>query len=216
MAVSRWERGAQEPPAGSYIELGNLSGDPACWYFWGRAGLRKEDLLKVLPRIRKGLPHTNIVGLEFAAAGSGARKLDVPELVAIPLLKVVAASHGEKGDSAAILRDAPAEGMIAAPKEWCPNPSSTTCLRVKGNSMMPLIHDGYILAVDSSQTDRAQLDGKIVIAWHKDMGLTVSRLERYGQTEVLQPENREYQSIVLQTTGWKILARVLWWVGKAP
>src|SRR5579862_607511 len=119
MAVSRWERGAQEPPAGSYIELGNLSGDPACWYFWGRAGLRKEDLLKVLPRIRKGLPHTNIVGLEFAAAGSGARKLDVPELVAIPLLKVVAASHGEKGDSAAILRDAPAEGMIAAPKEWC-------------------------------------------------------------------------------------------------
>jgi DNA-binding transcriptional regulator YiaG len=40
MGVSRWERGAQEPPSHSYIELGNLAGDPECWFFWGRAGLR--------------------------------------------------------------------------------------------------------------------------------------------------------------------------------
>ena len=37
MAVSRWERGAQEPPSHSYIEIGNLAGDPMCWYFWERA-----------------------------------------------------------------------------------------------------------------------------------------------------------------------------------
>jgi DNA-binding transcriptional regulator YiaG len=29
MSVSRWERGNQEPSAGSYIELGNLAGVPA-------------------------------------------------------------------------------------------------------------------------------------------------------------------------------------------
>src|SRR6267378_4163800 len=58
-----------------------------------------------------------------------------------------------KGDSSATLHDAPFEGVIAAPQDWCPNPSATTCLRVRGKSMMPLIHDGYILAVDSSQTD---------------------------------------------------------------
>ena len=63
--------------------------------------------------------------------------------------------------------------------------------------MSPLIYDGYILAVDSSQTDHPELDGKIVIAWNKDMGLTVSRLQRYGQAEVLHPENREYESIVI-------------------
>jgi len=28
--------------------------------------------------------------------------------------------------------------------------------------MMPLIHDGYILAVDSSQTNPAKLNGKVV------------------------------------------------------
>ena len=51
MAVSRWERGAQEPTARSYIELGNLAGDPICWYFWGRAGLRHEDLMRILPQL---------------------------------------------------------------------------------------------------------------------------------------------------------------------
>src|ERR1700730_13035655 len=38
MVVSRWERGTQEPTAGSYIELGNLAGNPLCSYFWSRAG----------------------------------------------------------------------------------------------------------------------------------------------------------------------------------
>src|ERR1700735_1123838 len=55
MAVSRWERGAQEPPAHSYIELGNLAGDPACWYFWGRAGLRSEDVMRVMPGMQRRL-----------------------------------------------------------------------------------------------------------------------------------------------------------------
>lgn len=34
MAVSRWERGVQEPPSGIYVELGSIAGDPDCWVFW--------------------------------------------------------------------------------------------------------------------------------------------------------------------------------------
>ena len=83
--------------------------------------------------------------------------------------------------------------------------------------MTPLINDGYILAVDSSQTDFSELNGKVVVAWNKDMGLMVSRLQNYDHTEVLQPENKEYESIVLNNKHkWKILAKVLWWIGKAP
>jgi len=83
--------------------------------------------------------------------------------------------------------------------------------------MAPLISDGSILAADTSQRDQAELDGKIVITWHKTMGLNVSRLKRYGPTEVLQPENSESESVVLNGKHkWKILARVLWWIGKAP
>jgi SOS-response transcriptional repressor LexA len=219
MTVSRWERGVQEPPSNAYIALGNLAGDPACWFFWGRAGLHNEDLMRVVPQLRRRLRKTLTPDFEIVSAGSGRKKnlRDKLQLVAVPLLTAVAASHGEKGDDASVLREAPVESMIAAPKDWCPNPASTTCLRVKGNSMTPLIQNGYIVAVDSSQSERGKLNGKIVIAWHREMGLTVSRFERYGHTDTLQPENREYESITLVgKQEWKILAKVLWWIGRAP
>jgi SOS-response transcriptional repressor LexA len=217
MAVSRWERGAQEPPAHSYIELGNLAGDPACWYFWGRAGLRSEDLMRVLPELRSRLNRADMPKFQIVRAGAGRVSPKNLQLVAIPLLKVVAASHGQKGDNAPMLQDAPVESMIAAPREWCPNPAAMSCVRVRGDSMSPLIDNGYILAVDSSQTDRSKLDGKIVIAWHKDVGLTVSRLRRYDHTEVLHPENAAYKSVTLDNRNkWKIVGKVLWWIGRAP
>jgi len=217
MAISRWERGTQEPTGESYIGLGNLGGDPLCWYFWGRAGLRNEDLMRVMPTFSSRLNQAKVVRVQFVRAGGGNRKLKSPQLVAIPVLKCVASSLGEKESDTDMLHGSPVESMIAAPKDWCPNPAATTCLRVKGNSMNPLLYDGYILVADSSQTDPSKLDGKIVIAWHKDKGLTVSRLQAYDHTEVLRAENSAYESIVLNKKhAWKIVAKVLWWIGKAP
>ena len=128
-----------------------------------------------------------------------------------------AASHGEKGDDLHVLSDAPIESMMAAPKDWCPNPAHTSCLRVRGNSMSPMIQNGYVVAGDSSQIDMNSLDGKIVIAWHKDHGLTISRFRLYDHTAVLVPENSEYTAVTIGAKHpWKIIATVLWWIGKAP
>ncbi len=221
MPVSRWERGVSEPPSHVYIEMGNLAGDPLCWYFWGRAGLSREDLLRVVRQLQARLRKAQLPNLEVVAAGSGGkrpRSKTKLQLVAIPLLKSVAVAHGEKdgGEGGELLHDAPIESMIAAPKDWCPNPSTTSCVRVRGNSMSPLIHDGYILAVDSAQTEINELNGKIVIAWHRDRGLTVSRLNRFDHTVVLQSENTNYESITLSgKQKWKIVAKVLWWIGKS-
>ena len=137
MAVSRWERGISEPPSHTYIEMGNAAGDPLCWYFWGRAGLSKEDLLRVTPRLQERLRKAQIPRLEIVSAGGSAKKPEDKklQLVAIPLLRTVAASHGETGDNHVLLQDAPVESMIAAPKDWCPHPSTTSCLRVRGSSM---------------------------------------------------------------------------------
>ena len=83
--------------------------------------------------------------------------------------------------------------------------------------MAPTIHDGYILAVDSSEIDKRKLDGKIVIARNKESGLTVSRFRRYDQTEVLQAEDPQYAAVTLgRKNEWTILAKVLRWIGKAP
>ena len=99
MAISRWERGGQEPTDRGYIEFGNLAGDPNCWYFWGRAGLHSENLLRVIPAMRESLQKSRFPDLEIVRAGSGARRnhLEKQKLFAIPLLKVVAAAHGEPG-----------------------------------------------------------------------------------------------------------------------
>ena len=122
-----------------------------------------------------------------------------------------------KANKRHLLSEAPVESMLAAPKDWCPNPAYTSCLRVRGNSMAPLILDGYVVAVDSSSIDVGKLDGKIIIAWHKDMGLTIARFRLYNNTEVLVSENPEYGSLTITSKQpWKIIATVLWWVGKAP
>ena len=74
MTVSRWERGVQEPPSHAYIELGNLAGDPDCWFFWSRAGLRNEDLMRVVPGLRRRLKKIAMPAFEIVAAGSGGEK----------------------------------------------------------------------------------------------------------------------------------------------
>ena len=215
MAVSRWERGVQEPPANVYIQLGNLTGDPECWYFWGRAGLSNEDLMRVLPAVRSRLRKERVPSLQVVQAGAHGPPKRRGSLVAIPFLPVTVATHGGKGDAADVLDQVRPESMLAAPSDWCPNPAHTSCLRVHGRSMMPLIHDGYIVVIDTSQTDRQKLYGHIVIAAHKDQGLIVSRLQRFDHTEVLVPENREYESTAVSTNGWRIVAKILWWIGRA-
>jgi len=215
MAVSRWERGIREPPANIYIQLGNLTGDPECWYFWGRTGLSSDDLMRVMPAVRSRMRQDRQVKLAYVHAGVRPQARRPDELVAIPLLPVVAATHGGTGDPVDKLNHVPPESMLAAPSQWCPNPAYTSCLRVRGRSMMPLIHDGYIIVIDTSQTSHNDLYGQIVVAAHKEHGLMVSRLQRFDHTEVLVPENREYESTAVSTNGWRIVAKILWWIGRA-
>src|SRR5260221_12196904 len=68
MAVSRWERGAQEPPAHAYIALGNLSPETSCWFFWERAGLRTENVLRVVPTLERITSTSALQGFEILNA----------------------------------------------------------------------------------------------------------------------------------------------------
>jgi hypothetical protein len=46
----------------------------------------------------------------------------------------------------------------------------------------------------------------------------MSRFRHYGDVWVLETENREYKPVVLKPIdeGWRIVAKVLWWIGSAP
>jgi len=214
MAVSRWERGSQEPPANAYIKLGKLATGPDRWFFWERAGLKKTDLQNESPRLKGAFSNVEVV---FAGSGAKKRIAQKTQLVAIPLLQVHAGSHGEEGDHVSDLSQCPPEEVIAAPLAWCPNPESTNCLRVKGKSMIPLIYDGDILAVDSSQTKHSDLNNKIVVASHKKKGLSVSRFRHIDGIELLESDNRDYQSVNFSTDrNWQIVGKVLWLIRQTP
>lgn len=217
MAISRWERGEFEPSAEAYLRLGKLMGDPLCWFFWGRAGLSTADVMRVLPKAGRRLRRDRTATVKVVHAGAGKMlPAEKESFVAIPLLPVRAATPGEEGDRVADLDQVKPEAMLAAPAKWCPNPASTISLTVKGNSMSPLILDGYIIAVDTSDTAHDDLVGKIVVAWTREKGLLVSRLIRFDHTEVLVSDHREYVSVSLATESrWRIVGRVLWWTGLA-
>jgi hypothetical protein len=215
MAVSRWERGTKEPTAECYIRLGKLAGDSERWQFWSRAGLSRADIPPTHP-VDRGMPgNGSLPEFEIALAGSGKKKISKHstkmKLFAIPVLPVNAATPGENGDHRADFGDVAPEWVIAAPAAWCPNPDLTSCLRVKGSSMTPSIHDGDIVAVDGSQTDPGKLSGKIVVAWHRKRGLSLAGFQQLDGIEVLESENRDYRPVVLgKDRSWRIVGKVLW------
>jgi len=215
MSVSRWERGLLEPSAETYIQLGYLAGDPDCWDFWRHAGLRSEDLMRVVPAIREQLSDNRLTKVQVVVADKRVSKKQISNLVAIPLLPVVAAAPGEEGSHHTDLYQVRPDAVFAAPGPWCPHPEFTTCLRVKGSAMVPLLQNGYVIVVDTSQVNASEIEsGDIVVVSHESNGLVVARLMHYDSVEVLVPENREYESIILSSSAWRVVGKVLWWIGQ--
>jgi phage repressor protein C with HTH and peptisase S24 domain len=165
---------------------------------------------------------TTSVDFEIVRAGSGAKRnrpKGAPKLqmVAIPLLDVQVGTIGQPGGQFADFDSAMAEEMIAAPAIWCPDPVQTNCLRVKGTSMSPLINDGDIVAVDGSQTNPEELNGKIVVAWHRVSGLSLARFIAADGVHLLESENRDYSPVTVEKDRlWQIMGKVLWWIRQGP
>ena len=218
MALSRWERGTHEPPAQCYIRLGNLADEPDCFWFWARAGLTGADFSRIPPGpdrdVHKALlPQLKIQTFE---KGKETSSLGTTRLVAIPILVADTTWHDNKRDYKLDLDAVSADEIIAAPEAWCPNPSQTNCLRVRGHSMEPLIKEGDIVAFDCAQTDPEELSGKIVVTWRQETGLVLSRFLSVNGAQFLEGENREYEPTLIKDRDWRIVGRVLWWVHRAP
>ena len=215
MTVSRWERGLLQPSAAHFIQLGNLGNTTEAWFFWEKAGIGAAKMANALRGSSRLLVNPPLEGAHAGAAGAAGEK--APELVGLRLLKAVIGSHGVAGDRRGNLSLIPASQIMGAPVTWCPNPHYTSLLRVRGHSMEPLIRNNDIVAVDSFQTERNELEDKIVVASNEEMGLCVSRLRRYENVDVLEGENREFEPVILsKTSGWRILGKVLWWISAAP
>jgi SOS-response transcriptional repressor LexA len=219
MALSRWESGTHEPTAEAYVQMGNLAETDESNWFWTRAGLKSADLARMFPQAA-GVPNKlEFPDFEIVFAGSGKKRAAAkakPKLVALPVLAVHAGTHGAKGDQILDLDEAEATEMIAAPALWCPNPAATSCLRVRGSSMSPMIDDGDIVVVDCAQHDAKYLSGKIIVVWHRETGLALYRFLMMKGVQLLESESRDYNPISMgRDRHWRIVGKVLWWIRKS-
>ena len=133
----------------------------------------------------------------------------------VPLLGVKAGTT-DAGDNDPNIERSPVVARVMAPSDWSENKQSIRCLRVAGEGMAPLISDGTVVAVDLSQFDPVKLNNMIVLAWHKDFGLLVRRLKRFGSAEVLAADaDRSEASTLTVDRNWRILGRVVWWLSRS-
>ncbi len=210
MAPSRWERGVHEPPASVFLELGKLAGKRECWYFWERAGLTRRDVTSVLdrPPARRTNHH-----VEIAVPPKLPAKTTEP-LLAVPVYES-SLPVGQIGP-ARVMQESVSQ-LVVVPRSWCPNPEKTYCLRIGTNRMAPMMRLDTIFGVDPTENSIEQLLGKIVFASHPECGLSVSWLQRFGNTNVLVPENKDDVPHYMHAGDeWTMEGRVMWWFSKGP
>ncbi len=211
MAVSRWERGENEPPGPAYAVLGKLVGDPDCWYFWERAGVSRSDVLQVLPRIEERLRQFTAPKIEIALAPSGASH-KLSDYVAVPLLKDAAsAGPGRVVDPTEI-----DDYIVVRPNSFR-DPKYTVAIRVIGSSMEPSLRDGFIVVVDVRERPPEELVNRMVLARRPGEELLVKYLRHTQGEFVLVAEHTSvsYNPILLsREPGWKIVGEIIWWIGK--
>jgi len=214
--VSRWLAGKNEPTAETYVALGNLAGRPEGNYFWERAGidtseLPDAELQQGLSSMRVSLKNFNLVTtrkLTKEAGGTGT-------VVAVPLMNVTAFGDRVPPHENVRLSQARVEEVLLAPLSWCPHPENVISIHISGDSMYPTIPSGSILFVDTAATDRDQLNQKLVVVAHRDLGFKVARFQRLSGSDLLVSANPKCLPLdVSNATRWKIFGEVLWWLSK--
>ncbi len=214
--VSRWLGGKNEPTAETYVALGNLAGRPDGAYFWERAGIDTSELpdaslRQTLSSIRATLEDFNLITTKKVSQHLSGKA----NAVAIPLMNVSAFGDRIPPHENVRLSQAKVEDVLLAPLAWCPHPENMISVHVAGDSMFPVIPSGSILFVDTAVTERSQLNEKLVVVAHRDLGFKVARLQRLAGSDLLVSANPKYLPLdVSNATKWKIFGEVLWWISK--
>lgn len=119
------------------------------------------------------------------------------------------------GLNAVQMIDAPDQSQAILPAWLCPDPEQTRLMRVPDNSMRPVLLEGYLAAIDITQTDLSKLEGaRVAIRDQRGSALIRYVAKRDNEAPILVPEfpleDRWYRADECE-----IIGKVLWWIGKA-
>ena len=131
----------------------------------------------------------------------------------IPLLHDAAAAGSPR-----LVEESEVDDMIVARTSMCPHPGKTVCIRVSGDSMSPILENGYIVAIDTAETDHRRLYNHMVAARDPEGGVTIKWFRNHGGEEMLIPQHTStrYPPVLIGRDQWKIIGKVLWWIGMPP
>jgi transcriptional regulator with XRE-family HTH domain len=215
--ITRWIKGGHEPTSASYLAMGNLAGSPDGDYFWERAGV---DLAN-FPDTKLRMTHSSLrVNLKDFKLVSG-RKLSrgvvasKSNAVILPLLNITAYGDRVPPGPHVTLSQAEVLDVLMAPLSWCPHPEHMLCMHVSGDSMASVIPADSIISVDTAIAERSQLDKKLAVFSHRDLGFKVARFQRLSTSDILVSANHKYLPVdVSDQSKWKVVGAVVWWVSR--
>jgi SOS-response transcriptional repressor LexA len=124
--------------------------------------------------------------------------------------------HGSAGAGPNRFPSSEAEEQIFLPRSWFKSGQVLIGLHVKGDSMAPLIEDGFLVLVDvHDNQDFASLDGKVVAA-RDEHGVCIKWLRKKGRSFYLISQNvsAEYPPIEVERDGYAVVGRVVKWIGE--
>jgi SOS-response transcriptional repressor LexA len=107
---------------------------------------------------------------------------------------------------------------LVLPRAWLPGPGNLVAVCVRGDSMAPIVLDGYIVVIDTLQRAPERLAGRMVAAREGD-GVTIKWLRKDGDTFFLEAQNisRRHQVRVLRSDGdFSIIGAVVKLIGDVP
>ena len=215
--VAEWEQGRQPPSPERLLQLAKLAPAGELRYWLTRNALLRigAEASLVLEALLEGralgpalLPGGDLRVVAPADWSDRLRALEgLDHYAPVPLLRDAAAAG-----AARVITEGDVEGYVLVPYGWCPDTQNFSCLRVRGDSMAPVLNDGAIVGVDRAQRDPMMLHQQMVAA-HFDDGVTIKWLERQPTGELLLvPENKSHPTLRLpRSEANPILGAVAWY-----
>jgi SOS-response transcriptional repressor LexA len=138
---------------------------------------------------------------------------DEPDTRLVPLLRDAAAAGTPRAvDPKAV------EMNLKLPRRWLPPGGKLYAIPVTGDSMSPLVNDGYLVIVNVADRKPQELVGRMVAAREGD-GITIKWLRRDDGVYFLVPQHtsERHPIRVLGSEGsWSIVGEVVKIIGDPP
>src|SRR4051812_16682361 len=213
--VSKWESGAYQPTPDIYLQIAGMAAPEDANFFFVLAKLQPEQVerlrIPAAPPAPRPQPIIEVLPARGARNGNTLLK-KVADVIAVPLLEDPAAAGSPR-----LIEEAKLEDTLLLPRAWCPHPESMVCIRVKGNSMSPILEEDYIAAMDTAVNERSQLYNKMVAARDPEGGVTIKWFRKMANGKealIAQHTSEDYDPIIISDEpGWKLIGEVRWWVG---